>query len=202
MSCEGTALAEKKWHFEFYEEERGGWFLRIDSVEDIILYMAQCEMLDKDKAHYKTLESSPNCHDDHTLVSHTAFGGFVGRIKRDTGVETDEAYDLIKCIQAGSMLKVMESSGHTLLVNNKGGFKIKREDVKPKASVWRSELQFPHYYTSDIRIKRFDDGKHYYAYIGDTQVKDGDVLKWDTYDEAYDHAKQFAADWRRQHLNQ
>ena len=107
MSSESTALAEKKWHFEFYEEERGGWFLRIDSKEDVILYMAYCKMLDKDKAHYKTLESSPNSHDDYTLISHTAFGGFVDRIKRDTGVDTDDAYDLIKCIQAGSMLKVM-----------------------------------------------------------------------------------------------
>ena len=202
MSSEDTALAEKKWHFEFYEEERGGWFLRIDSKEDAILYIITCQMLDKDREHYKKLESNPSSHDDYTLMAHTAFGGFVNRIKKDTGLETDEAYDLIKSIQVSSMLKVMENSGQTLLVNNTGGFKIKHEGLKPKASVWRKELEFPHYYTSDIRIKRFDDGKHYYAYIGDTQVKDGDVLKWDTYDEAYDHAKQFAADWRRQHLNQ
>ena len=31
-------------------------------------------------------------------------------------------------------------------------------------------------------------GNHYYAYIDDVQVRDGDKLKWDSYDEAYSYA--------------
>lgn len=31
---------------------------------------------------------------------------------------------------------------------------------------------------------KIDKGQHYYAYVGDMQVRDGDVLKWNTYDEA------------------
>ena len=32
---------------------------------------------------------------------------------------------------------------------------------------------------------KIDKGQHYYAYVGDMQVRGGDVLKWNTYDEAY-----------------
>ena len=52
----------------------------------------------------------------------------------------------------------------------------------------RDQLVFPDFGKEQIRIKQFDGGKHYYAYIGDLQIKDGDKLKWDTYEEAYNQA--------------
>lgn len=39
-----------------------------------------------------------------------------------------------------------------------------------------------------MEVKSFPGGDHFYAYIGDMQVRDGDILKWDTYDEAYNQA--------------
>ena len=41
---------------------------------------------------------------------------------------------------------------------------------------------------SDIRIKQFQGGEHYYAYVGDMQVRDGENFKWNSYKEAYDKA--------------
>lgn len=188
-------MVEHKWHFEFYETESPGWLLRIDSEDEVMLYMACSDVLDKDKRQYKRLESNPGFDDNHNIVSHTEFGGIANWIKKDNGFNTDGAYDAIKCIQGASMLRVM-GRGVTLLVNRYGGFMVKREDIKPKASVWRKDLVFPSYVSHDIRIKRFDDGRHYYAFIGDMQVKDGDRVKWDTYDEAYHQAELFASDWR------
>ena len=193
-------MTERKWHFEFYEEERGGWFLRIDTPEDVVAYESCCDMLDKDKRHHKYLEAHPQSNRINTIVAHTEFGYLVNHIKESAGVETDDAYDIIRCLQAGSMLKIL-ASGKTLLVNRKGGFRVRREGEKPKGSVWRTKLDFPRYLSNEIRVKRFDDGRHYYAYIGDMQVKDGDVVKWNTYDEAYSHAEKFAIDWRNSHLN-
>ena len=34
-------------------------------------------------------------------------------------------------------------------------------------------------------------GEHYYAYIGNMQVRDGDILKWNTYEEAYSKALEY-----------
>ena len=53
----------------------------------------------------------------------------------------------------------------------------------------RKELVFPNYNVSDIRIKQFENGEHFYAYIGDTQVKDKyNNMKWNTRNEAYEAA--------------
>lgn len=54
--------------------------------------------------------------------------------------------------------------------------------------VWRRHLAFPNYSVNDIRIKQFEGGSHFYAYLGDTQLRDGEKLKWSTYGEAYDFA--------------
>ena len=54
--------------------------------------------------------------------------------------------------------------------------------------VRRKELVFPNFKRDEIRIKKFPNGEHYYAYIDDMQVRDGDTLKWNTYEEAYNQA--------------
>ena len=43
---------------------------------------------------------------------------------------------------------------------------------------------FPTFCRSDIRAEQFKGGKHWYAYIGDMQVRNGDIMKWDTEEEA------------------
>lgn len=76
-----------------------------------------------------------------------------------------------------------------LFVHDKqGGWWLKIDSVDYDNFCRRDELIFPNFQISDIRIKQFDKGQHYYAYVGDMQVRDGDVLKWNTYDEAYTRA--------------
>jgi hypothetical protein len=52
----------------------------------------------------------------------------------------------------------------------------------------RKELVFPDYSQKDIRVKQFNGGTHYYVHIGDLEVRDGDVIKWNSYEEAYGKA--------------
>lgn len=52
----------------------------------------------------------------------------------------------------------------------------------------RKNLVFPDFKVSDIRVKQQTGGTHYYAYIGDMQVRDRNILKWNTFDEAYKRA--------------
>lgn len=52
----------------------------------------------------------------------------------------------------------------------------------------RKSLVFPDFKKSDIRIQKYNYGSHYYAFVGDMQVRDGDRLKWNTYEEAYRNA--------------
>ena len=86
------------------------------------------------------------------------------------------------------MLKVLNETG-AIYVNRKGGF---HGNYKVYDNfVHRTTLDFPRFYSKDIRIKRFEDGTHWYAYVGDMQVRDGDILKWNSYDEAYNQAKKY-----------
>lgn len=48
----------------------------------------------------------------------------------------------------------------------------------------RKQLVFPDFKKEDIRVRKFNGGQHWYAYIGDMQVRDGDRLKWNTKDAA------------------
>ena len=57
--------------------------------------------------------------------------------------------------------------------------------------IHKKDLVFPEFSEKDIRITKFPYGRHYYAYIGMTEVKDGDEIKWNTYEEAYKRAKAY-----------
>lgn len=48
----------------------------------------------------------------------------------------------------------------------------------------RKELVFPNFKLSDIRVRKYPEGVHWYAYIDDMQVKNGDNVKWSTCDAA------------------
>ena len=53
----------------------------------------------------------------------------------------------------------------------------------------RKDLVFPDFKESDIRIQKYEAGCHYYAFIGDMQVRNGNQMKWNTRDAAYQMAK-------------
>lgn len=82
--------------------------------------------------------------------------------------------------------------GYTLLINRSGGYSIKKE-YEDTNFAFRKELVFPNFTEDDIRVKKFPQGAHYYAYIDDVEVHDGDIIKWDTYQMAYNKAKELIA---------
>lgn len=74
-----------------------------------------------------------------------------------------------------------------IYINPVGGYHGYSGD-KEYAFVRRKNIIFPDFKKEHIRVKSFPGGDHFYAYIGDMQVRDGDVLKWDTYEDAYNQA--------------
>lgn len=69
----------------------------------------------------------------------------------------------------------------SIFINPVGG---KTFGIEYDRFVRRKNLVFPNFNAADIRVKQFDNGDHYYAYIGDVQVKVSGVYKWNTFDEA------------------
>lgn len=69
-----------------------------------------------------------------------------------------------------------------IYINKNGGFFSHNKDltILDEILVDSDRVVFPQYTEKDIRIKQWEDGTHWYAYVGDFQVKwDGDT-KWDT----------------------
>ena len=78
-----------------------------------------------------------------------------------------------------------------LYLNESGGYNT---IVNPIKHLYKDKLVFPNYTKEDIRIPQWGQeakGNHYYAYIGKIQVMDRDVIKWDTYKEAYEQALKY-----------
>lgn len=83
-----------------------------------------------------------------------------------------------------SQLRIIQQYG-AVFINPVGGHTF---DVKYDQFCRRKELVFPDFKKSDIRIKRYQEGTHFYAFIGDMQVRDGESLKWNTREQAYQKA--------------
>ena len=104
-------------------------------------------------------------------------------------------YNILQSIQSFRMMVATNQMEDirkygAIYINARGGYYGRYKDDKEYAFVRRKNIIFPSYKKEDIRIKKFPYGSHYYAYIGDLQVKDGDISKWNTYEEAYRQAEQ------------
>lgn len=80
------------------------------------------------------------------------------------------------------------SCGEVIYINSAGGWHAGGEYSD---FVHKDKPVFPDFTDDSIRVKKFDGGKHYYAYVGNIQVRDGDVLKWNTFNEAYKQALKY-----------
>ena len=81
------------------------------------------------------------------------------------------------------------NNGNVIVVNKNGGYFMLDKDKQGVYSQWwkRDRIEFPEFKRKDIRIKKFPLGNHWYAYVGDMQIRDGDKIKWNSYEEAYEY---------------
>lgn len=166
-------------------ENNKSWYLEIRDVESLVQFCINNKSFDKDKEHLMKLRNYDNR--PTTIVAHTEYGWLVSQVE-SMGFTVEEAYELIKNVQFNSMMKVLNEKG-VIYVNKNNGFCTRK--LIDSHFVYRETLEWPKYNSKDIRIKKFDDGQHYYAYIGDTQVRNGDTLKWSSYEEAYKMAEKY-----------
>jgi len=73
-----------------------------------------------------------------------------------------------------------------IYINKNGGFFSHNEDltILDEILVDNDKIVFPQYTEKDIRVKQWENGTHYYAYVGDFQVEWDGEKKWDTEKEA------------------
>jgi len=81
-------------------------------------------------------------------------------------------------------------NGKEIWINENGGFNL---GLPVDKTIFLNSLRFPDYTKDDIKITQWGKGEgfHYYARIGTVEVRNGDVIKWDTFQEAYDEALKY-----------
>jgi hypothetical protein len=165
------------------------WMLVIESLEDLISY------------HENTLKAQipfawENLLKTHSGHSHicTTLGLLINhQAKVEKGKRS--LFELTRIVGE----KIFEAKATTLLntgkiyINNNGGFFPHSKDITvlEEISINSDKLIFPQYTEKDIKIKKWENGKHYYAYVGSFQVEMHGENKWNTEQKALDMAKAF-----------
>ena len=81
--------------------------------------------------------------------------------------------------------------GYILLLRENGSYMVINDSIKIINTFYNDELIYPNYTLDDIKIKRWDGGKHYYAKIGNMEVVIDGINKWNTPQRAREMAEQF-----------
>ena len=165
------------------------WYLKISTLEELREYTKTT-----DKHWEETLSNLINSK-EFTRYGNRHAGPVetsIGLYGSNKGLSAFEAVDSFRQQVINEQIKEI-NKGNILVVNKNGGYFILDKDKQEMYKQWckRDNIEFPEFKEQDIRIKRFPLGNHWYAYIGDTQIRDGDKLKWNSYEEAYEYASQF-----------
>lgn len=177
-----------------FDEESKGWWLKIDSVEKLADYHEKTGSGKYDKAMEMYLhEGHPYDILDKLSPEERIMKMLDKDFKRLQGAvmlaEKGECTILDGFrrlnIEIGmGQMRTLEQYG-AIYINPVGGYTF---GLRYTQFCRRKNLVFPDFKESDIRIRKFEGGEHYYAYIGDMQVRDGDKLKWFSHEEAYNKA--------------
>ena len=170
----------KRWKFC---KANGCWWLVINDLEQFLEYK------DKTSSKYGQALIYGIIDDDKSNKYKTLYDAAETKAKTNQVSLVQGMSDL--CYQMLTTQLNYILSGEELWFNENGGYNFGIHNVE--AIVYKDKLLFPNYTEKDIRISRWGkNGQHYYAKVGEIEVKEivnGEVvMKWNTYDEALNKA--------------
>lgn len=184
-----------------WDEKNGGWWLKLDSIEKVVDYHQKTSnryagALDLFMRLYNKTGSVHGVMDAvmdlpieerFELMASRDFKYMQAAIMQAQKVDQANIFDGFRFLNMEIGMKEMEDIRKygACFINPVGGSTF---GIEYSQFFRRKELVFPDFKREDIRIKQFTNGMHWYAYIGDMQVRDGDTLKWNSREEAYNRA--------------
>lgn len=172
-----------------------GWWLKIQSVDELIEYIKITQPVRNEKIfdnyshgkewneYHPSFKNNSHC----TFISEAPVTDVVVRHGANNNMTFFEALSSFNRMVALQQLEAIQKHG-AIYINRRGGYHSFYSKDEEHGFVRRKELIFPQFKKNEIRIKKYPYGNHFYAFIDDMQVRDGDTLKWNTYEEAYNQA--------------
>lgn len=163
-----------------------GWWLKINSIEKLNDYYEQTDS--KWTNAFQNLIDSKEFCKGNVHADNLAYNiGFYGANRKQNPIKATLNFrEIIYKNQLNAILEYGE-----IYINDKGGYFFKTKDTKYDKWIRKQELIFPDFNKNEIKIKKFPGGNHFYAYIGNVEVRNGDTTKWNTYEEAYENALKY-----------
>lgn len=152
-----------------------GWFLKIASLEVLNRYMEEVWAIRKEDLLHDLKRIAEKSHPTSNIISMCEV------LANAKGTDIWYEFQRTRETQHRQM-SAMVLEDITLYVNSNGGYCQSLDKITNRYESER--LMWPVFSEEDIRIKKWPGGTHYYAYIGPVQVKDFDVVKWDSESDA------------------
>lgn len=172
-----------------------GWWLKVQSIDELTEYYKITAPTRNGKVfenyfYGKEWNWAHPCHKNTEHCPHYAESGLTDAVVRYGSQNNLSIYQAIQGFSGMILSQQAESilKSGAIYINQVGGYHSAHPSDRVSAIIYRDDLVFPDYNKSQIKITKFPYGNHYYAHIGDLEVKDGSTIKWNTYEEAYKHA--------------
>ena len=164
----------------------GGWWLKIDSIEKLADYHKKIGAGKFEEAFLLYLrEGRPEnmpLEERIKRANDRDFKYLQAAIMQAEKIE-GSILDGFRCLNLEIGMNQMRNIREhgAVYINRVGGHTF---SVEYTQFCRREEPVFPDFKEEDIRILKYPYGCHWYAYIGDMQVRSRDGMKWNTYDAA------------------
>lgn len=177
--------------FTFVLKDKGtnnqGWWLKLSTVDELCDYIketspARYGHVFENYLYGKEWNRNSVAHCPH--FEEAALTDAVVRYGNNRNLTILQSIVNFQAMVAEQQMEEIRECG-AIYVNRAGGYHGYYKKAKEYAVVKSDKLIFPDYRKNDIKITKFPYGNHYYAKVGSTEVRDGDVIKWNTYEEAY-----------------
>ena len=182
----------------FVLSTEGGWWLKIDTVDQLLDYHQKTDANRYENALRrffkgerpedlaKKAHASEKPEDLITLYSDRDFQYMQAASMLAQSVEGTilDGFSLLRMEAGAGELRALREYG-SLYINPVGGHTSELEYTQ---FCRRKELLFPDFTEKDIHIRKFPGGVHWYAYIGDIQLRHNEKEKWNTYEAAKEFA--------------
>lgn len=162
-----------------------GWWIQISNPQELVDYfnVEWKRRAEKAKAEYGRTNGGKLYHYSDTLANTCDV------LARQRFITFDECLDDMRHDTFKTMYRAL-CEGENVYINSNGGYNFQQKICK---TLMKDNFDFPAFTLSDIHIKKWPGGNHYYAYAGNKQVVIGDKVKWNTQKAAEDAALCFLA---------
>lgn len=185
-----------QWLFELFDKntKNQGWWLKITNIQQLMLLsnsengLLQTQYKHAFENYLKDKEFNPFSVEHGPHIKEAGLTYYLALVSQNKKTPFIPILEQTIKERIKNMTQILSEYGY-VHINKNGGFCA--HEKKADAFLYKKDMSFPEFTENNIHVKQFPGGKHYYAYIGNMQVTDKDIRKWNTYEEAYEQAKAY-----------